>query len=897
MGSGVQPVKETIDYLNKKGEKVGLIQIRLYRPFPKADFIKALPKSVKSIAVLDRTKEPGTTGEPVYQDVMTTLYEFGIVKTVINGRYGLSSKEFTPSMAKAIYDELAKEKPKNHFTIGIHDDVSNTSLEFDADFVTESDDVVRAIFYGLGADGTVGANKNSIKIIGENTDNYCQGYFVYDSKKSGSRTVSHLRFGPKPINSPYLVQSANFVGVHQFNFVEKTNVLKTIAKSGTFLLNSQYSADDVWHYLPRNVQQIIIERKIKLYVIDAYKVAKETGMGSRTNTIMQTCFFALANVIPKELALSKIKEAIKKTYSSKGEEIVKKNYAAVDGALAHLFEVKVPANIDKDAKDMPKAVSDKAPAFVKDVLAKMMTDEGDDLPVSAMPIDGTYPCGTTKWEKRNVSQDIAHWDEKNCIQCGRCSLVCPHGVIRTKRYDEALLKNAPEHFQSADVKGKPGLKHTLQVYLEDCTGCNLCHETCPVKNKENAALKAINLVDKDPILESEKKNIEFFETLPWVDRASMEPNSIPNVQLLEPYFEFSGACAGCGETPYVKLVSQLFGDRMMVANATGCSSIYGGNLPTTPWTCDASGHGPAWANSLFEDNAEFGYGFRVSEDTLREEAKMLLQKMATPIGETLVSEIIGHMGDNTDALIQAQRGRVAALKEKLGQINSNESSYLLSLADHFVHRSIWIFGGDGWAYDIGYGGLDHVLAQGRNVNVMVMDTEVYSNTGGQASKATPLGAVAKFAAGGKHSGKKDLGMMAVNYGNVYVAQIALGSNPAQTLKAIREAESYPGASLVIAYSHCIAHGYNLERGLSQQDLAVKAGHWPLYRYNPMLIAEGKNPFQLDSKAPSIPLKDYIYNEARFKSLLTANPEEAEKLLQEAQEFVNRKWKKYEDLAK
>lgn len=898
MGSGAATVKETVSYLKAKGEKIGVLNVHLYRPFSAEHFLKILPDSVKSIAVLDRTKEAGGCGEPLYQDIVTVLSEAGVHKKVIGGRYGISSKEFTPTMVKAVFDELSKAKPKNHFTIGINDDVTHTSLEYDPDFIIESDDVVRCLFYGLGADGTVGANKNSIKIIGEGTELYAQGYFVYDSKKSGSRTVSHLRFGPKMVDSPYLIQSANFIGVHQFNFVDKTDVLGRAAQGSTFLLNSTFGPAEVWCHLPRNVQQILIDKKMKFYVIDAYKVAQATGMGQRTNTIMQTCFFALAEVLPKDEAIAKIKEAIKKTYMKKGEEVVQKNFNAVDQSLANLHEVKVPAKVSQDAHEMPPAVSDKAPEFVKDIIATMMMDKGDDLPVSALPIDGTYPCGTTKWEKRNVSLDVSCWDPEACIQCGRCSLVCPHGVIRAKQYNDKLLQKAPEGFKSAPLRGKDaeGKSFTLQVYLEDCTGCTLCHQACPAKNKEHPEIKAINMAEKAPMLENEQRNIEFFESLPDVEPGQVNTATVPGVQYLEPLFEFSGACAGCGETQYVKLISQLFGDRMLVANATGCSSIYGGNLPTTPWACNADGRGPAWSNSLFEDNAEFGLGFRIAEDQHGKHAKELLHKLSKDVGEKLAKDILEHSHDNDAATIHLQRERVAKLKDKLQAIKGADSKQLLSLADHLVRRSVWMVGGDGWAYDIGYGGLDHVLATDRNVNVLVLDTEVYSNTGGQASKATPRGAVAKFAAAGKKTPVKNMGLMIMAYGYVYVAQIAVGANPMQTLKAIKEAEAFDGPSLIIAYSHCIAHGYDLKFGLKQQELAVASGYWPLYRYNPDLIKEGKNPFILDSKEPSIPLEDYTYNETRFKSLVKAHPDVAAELLKEAQEDVNQNWQKYAKLA-
>ncbi|MCK4608060.1 MAG: pyruvate:ferredoxin (flavodoxin) oxidoreductase, partial [Gammaproteobacteria bacterium] len=748
-------------------------------------------------------------------------------------------------------------------------------------------------------DGTVGANKNSIKIIGEGTDLNAQGYFVYDSKKSGSRTVSHLRFGPEPIISSYLIQSANFVAVHQFNFVYKTEVLQHAAEGATFLLNSHYSADEVWQYLPCPVQRTIINRKLKFYVIDAYKVAQGAGMGTRINSVMQTCFFALSGVLPEQEAIAKIKEAIHKTYIKKGEDVVQKNYAAVDKSLENLHEVKVPVTEIDGTCTMPRAVSDKAPKFVQEVIATIMTDKGDELPVSAVPNDGTYPVGTTKWEKRNVSQYVSDWDPDACIQCGRCSMVCPHGVIRVKTYEDKQLENAPKNFKSAPLKGKDseGKCFTLQTYVEDCTGCALCNQICPAKHKEKEGAKAINMALQEPILEQEKENIEFFETIPEVDRHTVNTATVSGVQCLTPMFEFSGACAGCGETPYVKLVSQLFGDRMLVANATGCSSIYGGNLPTTPWTCNKEGKGPAWSNSLFEDNAEFGLGFRITVDQHKKQAKVLLQQLAGEVGNELAGEIIAHSDDKEEATITAQRQRVVKLKEKLANVDSEAAKQLLGLADNLVERSVWIMGGDGWAYDIGYGGLDHVLASGKNINVLVMDTEVYSNTGGQASKATPFAAVSKFAAAGKDMPRKDLGLMMTAYGYVYVAQIAMGANLMQTLKAIREAESYDGPSIIIAYSHCINHGINMRLGLKQQELAVNSGFWPLYRYNPVLAEQGKNPFILDSKAPTVALEDFIYNETRFKSLLKANPERAKELLQKLEENVTKRWQQYENMAK
>jgi len=904
MGSGAESVREAAAVLNKKGEKVGFIKIHLYRPFPADYLLKVLPKTVKKIAVLDRTKEPGSIGEPLYLDIVTALAEavegnkLSSMPKVIGGRYGLSSKEFTPAMAKGVYDELKKDKPKNHFTMGINDDVSHTSLEYDPKFNTEAEDCFRALFYGLGADGTVGANKNTIKIIGENTDLYAQGYFVYDSKKSGARTVSHLRFGKNPITSSYLVQGANFIGVHQFNFFEKTEVLARAVDGATLLINSPYEKEDTWHHLPKPVQQSIIDKKIKVYAIDAYQVAKQTGMGERINTIMQTCFFSLAKVMPEADAIAKIKEAIKKTYLKKGEEVVKRNYSAVDHALANLYQMKVPSSVDKNAHSLPPIVSSKAPEFVQKVVAPIMMDHGDDLPVSAFTPDGTFPTGTTQWEKRNVSLDVAQWDEKTCIQCGRCSVVCPHGVIRAKRYDKEALKNSPEYFKHSDVRGK-GMEnkaYTLQVYVEDCTGCGLCHMVCPAKSKEKEGAKAINILPKEPILEQERQNIAFFEKVKGDDPWQMNTSAPLGIQFIEPLFEFSGACAGCGETPYVKLLSQLFGDRMVTGNATGCSSIYGGNLPTTPWTFNAEGHGPAWNNSLFEDCAEFSLGLRLTADKLKEQAVELVKELSRQIGDDLAKALLDKANDRTELGIQEQRKQVAVLRNKLKTLQSERANLLLSISDYLIKRSVWAIGGDGWAYDIGYGGLDHVIASNRDINLLVLDTEVYSNTGGQASKATPQGAIAKFAAGGKRTPRKNLGLIAMAYGYVYVAQISFGGDLNHAIKAIKEAENYNGPSLIIAYSHCIAHGFPMALGLDQQKRAVDSGYWPLYRYNPDLAKEGKNPFSLDSKAPSISLRDYVEKEARYRVLFKNNSEVAETLLKGNQEEVHRRWKIYEGMA-
>ncbi len=895
MGSGAETAHETVDYLTAKGEKVGLLKVRLYRPFSVKHFLETLPKSVKTIVVLDRTKESGSTGEPLYLDVVAAFKGRCDVK-IFGGRYGLSSKDFTAAMVKAVFDEADKLEPKNSFTIGIDDDVSYTSLPYDPSFSTEDPKAVRCLFYGLGADGTVGANKNSIKIIGEDTPNYAQGYFVYDSKKSGSMTVSHLRFGPNPIRAIYLIDRANFVACHQFAFLEQYNVLKSAEKNGTFLLNSPYGPDEVWDHMPKTIQKEIIDKNLKFYVIDAIDVAQKAGMGGRINTVMQTCFFAISGVLPKDEAIAAIKHSIEKTYGKRGPEIVKKNFEAVASSLAHLHEVKVPATVTSTF-DIRPAVPAEAPEFVQKVTAKIIAGEGDNLPVSAMPIDGTFPTATTQWEKRNVGLEVPCWDPETCIQCGKCVLVCPHAVIRSKVYDPKLLENAPETFKSTDAKWKdfPGMKYTLQVSVSDCTGCGLCVQNCPAKNKADASKKAINMVPQVPLRETENANWNFFLSIPDMDREKLNKGMVKDVQLLRPLFEFSGACAGCGETPYVKLISTLYGDRALVANATGCSSIYGGNLPTTPWAVNADGRGPAWSNSLFEDNAEFGMGMRLALDKQQEYAIELLQKLAPEVGTQLVGEILG-ADQETEAGIAAQRARVAALKAKLMGLPGLEAKDLLSLADVLVKKSVWIVGGDGWAYDIGYGGLDHVLASGKNVNVLVLDTEVYSNTGGQMSKSTPRGAVAKFAAGGKPAGKKDLAMMAMSYGNVYVARVSLGSSDAQVVKAFQEAEAYPGTSIIIAYSHCIAHGFDLKLGLEHQKAAVNSGAWILMRYNPTLAAEGKNPLTLDSKEPTLPLKDYIYSETRYKMLTLSNPAEAAKLLAEAEVDIKTKWRLYKHMA-
>lgn len=899
MGSGAETAQETIEYLQARGEKVGLVKVRLYRPFSVEAFIQALPKSARVIAVLDRTKEPGSAGEPLYQDVVTAVAE-GILENrplVIGGRYGLSSKEFTPAMLIGLFEEMKKTSPKNHFTLGIHDDLSHTSLPYDPHLSIEPLEVKRSVFWGLGSDGTVGANKNSIKIIGEETDYYAQGYFVYDSKKSGARTISHLRFGPKPIKSTYLIQEADFVAVHQFGFFERYPVLENAREGATLLINSPYSPVETWNHLPYEVQQQIIQKKLQVYTINAYQVAREVGLGTLMNTVMQVAFFALSGVLPREEAIEKIKEAIRKTYGKRGEAVVRKNFAAVDAALTHLYPVEVPSAATSHLH-LPPVVSPLAPEFVERVTAPMLAGKGDTLPVSALPADGTYPTGTSQWEKRNIAQEVPVWDPAVCIQCGKCVLVCPHAVIRSKVAPPEAFTGAPEGFQTARAmwKSLEDQHYTLQVAVEDCTGCSLCVEVCPAKNKSQVGRKAINMAPQLPLREQGKKHWDFFLGLPDYPRHdSLSFNNVKNIQLLQPLFEFSGACAGCGETPYLKLLSQLFGDRALIANATGCSSIYGGNLPTTPWTQNREGRGPAWSNSLFEDNAEFGLGMRLTLDKQDEYARELLGEMRARLGAELVNALLG--ADQSDeAGIAAQRERVALLKSRLEGRDDPRAKDLLSLADVLVRKSVWIVGGDGWAYDIGFGGLDHVLASGRNVKLLVLDTEVYSNTGGQSSKATALGAVAKFASGGKTTPKKDLGRMAMNYGYVYVAQVAMGANDAQTVKAFLEAESYPGPALIIAYSHCIAHGIDMAKGLEQQKLAAESAYWPLYRYDPRLKAEGKNPFQLDSRPPKISFKDYALHENRYRMLRQINPQQAERLFQAAQEAILSRWRDYEQMA-
>jgi len=910
MGSGCETAHETVDSLMQQGEKVGILKVRLYRPFDMVEFAQALPQTVTAIAVLDRTKEPGSGGEPLYLDVMSALAELGRTQIkVVGGRYGLSSKEFTPAMVRSVLDNLATPSPRNHFTVGIKDDVTLTSLDFDATFSTEPDSVVRAIFYGLGSDGTVGANKNSIKIIGEETDNYAQGYFVYDSKKSGSVTVSHLRFGPQPIRSTYLITSANVVACHQWEFVDKFDLLDEAKPGAIFLLNSPYEPDETWARLPANLQQQIIDKQIRPYCINANQVARDAGMGGRINTVMQVCFFALAGVLPREEAIAQIKKAIRKTYGKKGEEVVQMNIKAVDQSLEHLYEVPIGSVSTEESQH--RWVPDTAPAFVREVLGKIMARQGDDLPVSSLPIDGTYPSGTAQYEKRNVAEEIPVWDPDVCVQCGKCVMVCPHAVIRAKVYEPGQLEQAPETFKHTAAKDKTwsDLQFTIQVAAEDCTGCGICVDICPAKNKAEPRKKAINMAEQRPLREPERENWDFFLKLANPDRTQLNLNKIAQQQMQEPLFEFSGACAGCGETPYLKLVTQLFGDRMLVANATGCSSIYGGNLPTTPWTHNTEGRGPAWSNSLFEDNAEFGLGFRASVDQHTRHAQELLQQLSVAMNGSsrIPSELATTILQNSqtdEADIFEQREKVASLKQYLDAwLGYTEDAALRSklqslktLADYLVKKSVWIVGGDGWAYDIGYGGLDHVLASGRNVNILVLDTEVYSNTGGQMSKSTPRAAVAKFAAGGKPAPKKDLGLMAMTYGNAYVASVAMGARDEHTLKAFLEAESYNGPSLLICYSHCIAHGINMTTAMQQQKAAVDSGRWLLYRYDPRRTERGENPLQLDMRSPRYPISTSMYNENRFKMLTRSNPEAAKTLLEAAQSDVNTRWQMYQYLA-
>ena len=896
MGSACETAAETADLLNKRDENVGVLAVRLFRPFGGVLLAAALPPSTRAVAVLDRCKEAGSVGEPLYLDVVTALREANRYATVVGGRFGLSSKEFTPAMVQAVFDNLAQPQPKNHFTVGINDDLSHTSLVYDDSFSIEGDDTFRALFYGLGSDGTVGANKETIKIIGENTPHYAQGYFVYDSKKSGAVTISHLRFGPKPIRAPYLITQAHFIGCHQPLFLERFDVADKLLPGGVLLLNLPAEPDEVWALLPEETQRSLITKQARLFVIDAARVARECGMGGRINTVMQVCFFSVSGVLPHVEALAAIKDSISKTYGKKGQEIVDMNLAAVDNALAHLHEVKLSECVGSRTK-IRESVAAEAPNFVRNVLGKILAGRGDELSVSAFPCDGTFPTGTARWEKRNLATEIPVWDPNVCIQCGKCVFVCPHAVIRSKAYEPALLNGAPGGFKSADARLPEwkGRKYTLQVAPEDCTGCGLCVDVCPARNKSEARLKAINMQPQVSLRDSERANWNFFLTLPELDRRTIAASSVREMQTLEPLFEFSGACAGCGETPYLKLLTQLFGDRLIVANATGCSSIYGGNLPTTPWSTNRQGRGPAWSNSLFEDNAEFGYGFRVSLDKQREFAAELVQALSPQIGEPLARRILQNK-QRDEADIFEQREAVRELKQQLAALGSPEAQRLLSIADALVRKSVWIVGGDGWAYDIGYGGLDHVLASGRNVKVLVLDTEVYSNTGGQCSKATPRGAVAKFAAGGKPTAKKDLGLIAMTYGNIYVASVVMGAKDEHTLKTFLEAEAYDGPALIIAYSHCIAHGINMTTALQNHRAAVNSGQWLLYRFNPDRAERGENPLQIDSPPSRLKVAEYFNLENRFRMLTKSKPDEARQYLEQAQLDADSRWRLYQYLA-
>lgn len=899
MGSSVETVRETVDWLVARGEKVGVIAVRLFLPFHVASFLEALPRSVRALAVLDRTKEPGSLGEPLYLNVVSALAEarspLAGSPRVVGGRYGLGSKEFTPGMARGVFTQLEEQAPRNHFTVGILDDVTGGSIAYDADFDLEAPDVRRCVFVGLGADGTVGANKNSIKIIGEQTPNFAQGYFVYDSKKSGSMTTSHLRFGPRPIRAPYLIRQADFVACSQFHFVGRTDVLRYAAPRATVLLNSPYAADATWTKLPREWQETIIAQRLRLFVIDATKVAQDSGMGRRTNTVLQTCFFALSGVLPRDEAIVQIKQAIAKTYGKKGEAIVRMNYAAVDAALAALHEVRVPAQPAREAVATVPPTYPGAPQFVREVTARLLADQGDLMPVSALPVDGCWPTGTARFEKRNIALEVPQWDPSICIQCNKCVFVCPHAAIRAKFCEPSALAGAPEGFQSVPFRSSefPGRRYTLQVAAEDCTGCSLCVQVCPAKDKTSPRHKAIDMVPRAAAPAAE--HWDFFMQLPDPERATLDAATVKGTQFMAPLFEFSGACAGCGETPYVKLLTQLFGDRLLVANATGCSSIYGGNLPTTPYCQNSSGRGPAWANSLFEDNAEFGLGLLLATEQRRKTALELLHRLEPQLPPDLAIGL--QTGEqNTEAGVEAQRARVARLRAVLGGLEGDSARQLAAAVDDLVKKSVWIVGGDGWAYDIGYGGLDHVLASGANVKVLVLDTEVYSNTGGQASKSTPIGAVAKFAAGGKSAAKKDLALMAMQYGHVYVARVAFGAKDSQVVAALREAESYPGPALVIAYSHCIAHGFPLHLGLEQQKLAVDSGYWPLFRYDPRRAARGDAGLVLDSTPPKVDVAQFMANETRFGVLQHVAPARAAELAREAQSEVRRRYAFYQLLA-
>ncbi|MDH4199141.1 MAG: pyruvate:ferredoxin (flavodoxin) oxidoreductase [Spirochaetia bacterium] len=905
MGSGAEAVHETVEFLAEKGEKVGVLKVRLFRPFSSKHLIEALPDTLKTIAVMDKTKEPGAIGEPLLMDIIGAFHEnneynfknFKNKVCIIGGRYGLSSKEFNAAMIKGIFDEMGKPEPKRRFTVGIHDDVTHLSIDFDPAFSVEQNGTFRGVFYGLGSDGTVSANKNSIKIIGEATDFNTQGYFVYDSKKAGAVTISHLRFGKHKIQSSYLINASKFVACHQYNLVKRFDMLDSAIPGAVFLLNSPYDADSVWSHLPGKLQETIIRKKIKFYVVDAYKVAREAGMGSRINTIMQTCFFSIADILPKHEAIKAIKDAIRKTYSKKGEELVQKNFEAVDKAVANLFEVTVPAAPNEKTWEV-SVISPKAPEFVRNFIGNIIEGKGDLLPVSMMPVDGTYPLSTTQWEKANIAEEIPVWYEDLCIQCGKCSIVCPHACIRIKAYDKKFLKDAPDSFKHMEMIGKDfpeNSVYTIQVAPEDCTGCAICYEICPGIDKQNPEKRSLMMEPVAPIKEQEIENWDYFLALPEVDRSLIKQDSVKGSQYLQPLFEFSGACAGCGETPYIKLATQLFGDRMLIANSTGCSSIYGGNLPTTPYSTNHEGRGPTWSNSLFEDTAEFGLGFRLTVDQQRDHAKEILKELAAEIGDSLSDELLNSRQEN-EAEIFKQRERVAALKQKLHHVNSIKARLLEKICDYLVKKSVWVFGGDGWAYDIGFSGVDHIMATGHNVNLLVMDTEVYSNTGGQMSKATPLGAFAKFASSGKSIIKKDLGMQMINYGNVYVAQIAMGANDNQTVKAFAEAEAFDGPSLIIAYSNCIEHGYDQRHGMTQMKLAVDSGYWPLFRYNPDYAKQGKPMFRLDSKDPKIPLEDFLYNENRFAILKKTEPELARKYLAEAKIAIAERWHKYKAFA-
>ncbi|NLD14820.1 MAG: pyruvate:ferredoxin (flavodoxin) oxidoreductase [Gammaproteobacteria bacterium] len=908
MGSGAETVHETVDYMNAQGAKVGVLRVRLYRPLDAGQLLAALPASVKKIAVLDRTKEPGADGEPLYKDVLTALAQaqmqgsspFSALPRVIGGRYGLSSKEFTPAMIAAVFAELDQAAPKNGFTIGIHDDVTHTSLEWDEKWITDAHNgAIQAVFYGLGSDGTVSANKNSIKIIGETTELHAQGYFVYDSKKSGAMTVSHLRFGPKQIRSSYLIgdHQAQFVACHQPQFVERYDMLAKAAQGAVFLLNTPHSASEVWNELPRSMQQQMLDKNIRFYCIDAYKVAQDSSMGKRINTIMQTCFFAISGVLPRDEAIAAIKDAVQKTYGAKGQRIVDFNFRAIDATLENLHQVELPGAASSSF-ERPPLVANSAPDFIHRFTARLIAGEGDSIPVSMMPVDGSFPLGTAAYEKRNLALEIPVWDNELCTQCGKCPMVCPHSAIRSKLVPVTALEGAPDSFKTQKVLGRDYPQDHVMIYQvspDDCTGCTLCVDICPIRDKSNASHKALNMEPIGPLHEQERENWQFFEQLPEYDRTQIKRTTIKGAQIMQPLFEFSGACVGCGETPYLKLASQLFGDRMVVANATGCSSIYGANLPTTPWSIDPNGRGPAWNNSLFEDNAEFGLGMRVSIDKQTEYAHELLEKLADKLPAELV-EGLQNADQSEESGIAAQRERVAQLQTELNKLDEPLAKELLTVCEYFVVRSVWIIGGDGWAYDIGYGGLDHVLASGRNVNILVLDTEVYSNTGGQTSKATPKGAVAKFSAAGKPTQKKDLAMLAMGYDNVYVAKVAYGAKDMQTLRAMLDAEAHDGPSIIIAYSPCIAHGVDLSFNHRQQDLAVKSGHWPLFRYEPERAEAGKNPLRLDSAAPSIDYSEFTRTETRFNMLRRSHPELAEDYARQAQAEVIARFSHYQDLA-